>query len=568
MATLVKPVAWIERPVFAEVVGFLFGFVIAAVMVIIVHTVVREHTFIWPEVFLPAVLTGMLASFAVFLSRRSLTKNSARAHDLFVSAFRMSPALSAITDLETSEHLDVNDTWVNTLGITREDVIGKTAMELGLWVDLEARTRLMQTLRENGSVRGFEAQLTGRDGTVHDILMDCDIIHSDENRQQVMWSGRDVTQHKQNTRSLKLFHGVMAESKDAIFISNAEDGTFVEVNDQACRSLGYNREELIGMRIMDIDPQIDGPESWKKHVENLKKNGGMILRSTHRRKDGQLFPVEVGIRLVTFKDRTYNVGVARDISETLRGEADLKRAKDSAEYANHLKTQFLANMSHELRTPLNAIIGFADILKGEMFGPLGNDRYKEYANDISDSGGHLLNVITDILDVSRIETGTLDFKEEDVNLERTIISCLRLMQRRADDAEVKLLTEVPETLPLLWADQLRIKQVIINLLGNAIKFTPAGGTVIVDAGTEENGVLWLSIVDTGIGMLPEDIPKALEPFGQVGDLMTHPHEGSGLGLYIVKSLVESHEGSVEIESTPKKGTTVIVRFPKARVRRL
>ncbi|HEY3917439.1 MAG TPA: PAS-domain containing protein [Stellaceae bacterium] len=253
-----------------------------------------------------------------------------------------------------------------------------------------------------------------------------------------------------------------------------------------------------------------------------------------------------------------------DITERKRVEADLRRAKEEAELASRTKTEFLANMSHELRTPLNAVIGFAEIMHGEVFGPLGDQRYGEYAADIRDSGQHLLNLINDLLDVSKIEFGKVELSEETVDLTGIIDSCMRLMRDRADQAGLQLSAHTPADLPYLHADGRRLKQILLNLVSNAVKFTPAGGQVTIRASIEDGGMK-ITVSDTGIGIAPHDLAKALQPFGQIDSRMTRKYQGSGLGLPLTKSMIELHGGTLRLESEVGRGTTATLWLPAARV---
>lgn len=254
-------------------------------------------------------------------------------------------------------------------------------------------------------------------------------------------------------------------------------------------------------------------------------------------------------------------GSIADISGRKRAEEEMLEATELAEVASRAKTEFLANVSHELRTPLNAIIGFSDLITSEVFGPIGSDKYSDYAKTINDSGQHLLGIINDILDVSRIEIGKLDFRPEPVDLTAAIDTCMRLIRSRADTAGLTLRRNVQKGLPKLRADPRRIKQVILNLLSNATKFTANGGTVTLRARLTPTGTLVVSVTDTGIGMKAADVKKVMLPFVQVDSKLARKYEGTGLGLPLAKSFVELHGGTIKIKSAPRKGTTVSVYLP-------
>jgi len=246
-------------------------------------------------------------------------------------------------------------------------------------------------------------------------------------------------------------------------------------------------------------------------------------------------------------------------------EEELSRALAAANEASRAKSNFLALMSHELRTPLNAIIGFSEVLGGELFGPLGTERYRDYAHDIHGAGRHLLALINDILDLSKAEAGKFDLHCEDVSPDELIGECLKLMRGRALEAKLSLSQDGGREIPRLFADRLRLKQILLNLLSNAIKFTPPGGTIRAAIECDAQGRMLLSVSDTGIGIAPEMIPVALEPFRQIASPFARNAEGTGLGLSLVKALMESHDGALEIDSAPNLGTTARLVFPAARV---
>jgi two-component system cell cycle sensor histidine kinase PleC len=277
--------------------------------------------------------------------------------------------------------------------------------------------------------------------------------------------------------------------------------------------------------------------------------------------------------VVTRGDRYLGIGtsealVRAKVALLTSREELLRSALARAEDASRTKSNFLALMSHELRTPLNAIIGFSEVLSSELFGPHGSPRYLEYSGDINGAGKHLLALINDILDLSKSEAGRLELYQEPVDLEALFRNCVRLVNERAREQNLKISIDVAPGTPCLYADELRMKQVILNLLSNAVKFTPQGGHVTLSASCAGSRSFVIAVADTGIGMAPETIPIALEPFRQIATPLSRTIEGTGLGLSLVKSLTEQQGGTISIESLPNKGTTVRLSFPPELVREL
>lgn len=253
-----------------------------------------------------------------------------------------------------------------------------------------------------------------------------------------------------------------------------------------------------------------------------------------------------------------------DITELKAREAQLLGMRDAALRADQAKTRFLATMSHELRTPLNAILGFADVMRQEMFGQVGSPRYRQYLDDIHSAGKYLLGVISDVLDTARIQSGDMRLGDEPVEIGPIIRDCLGMVTDRARLGGVAVGAEYSADLPRFRADPVRLKQILTNLLTNAVKFTPSGGRVAVRADLDAEGRLAISVRDTGIGMSPDEITVALTPFGQIANPMTRTHDGTGLGLPLAKTLAELHGGELDIASTPGAGTSVTVTLPARR----
>ena len=257
-------------------------------------------------------------------------------------------------------------------------------------------------------------------------------------------------------------------------------------------------------------------------------------------------------------------GAVFDITERKHAEVALIRAKTVAENANRAKSAFLALMSHEFRTPLNAIIGFSDLIRSEVYGPVGNDLYREYLQDIMMSGNHLLALINDILDLSKAEAGKISLSEASVAVADIARESATMLRQQAGDADVALECNVAANLPLLLCDERLVKQILLNLLSNAIKFTPAGGRVVLDADLSAEG-LRVVVHDTGIGIASADLPKALADFGRVDGEFERKRPGTGLGLPLAKHLAEAHKARFAIDSDVGVGTTVTIVFPRSRL---
>ncbi len=247
-------------------------------------------------------------------------------------------------------------------------------------------------------------------------------------------------------------------------------------------------------------------------------------------------------------------------------EAQLTLAKDQAEAASRAKSAFLANMSHELRTPLNAIIGFSDVIVSQLYGAEAASRYREAAGHINTSGKHLLRLVNDILDLSKLSAAQMDLTEEWVDVPTLLASCVRLVAAPGRQPAPRIAIATPNTLPVIMADETRLKQTVVNLLANAVKFSNGNGTITLSARLTPTGDLAIAVADQGVGMKPEDIPLALQPFRQLDNRLARTHEGTGLGLPLAKMLIERHQGTLAVESTLGIGTTVTITLPRARLR--
>jgi len=361
---------------------------------------------------------------------------------------------------------------------------------------------------------------------------------------------------------------LLAEHATDLIIRRTLDGRPVYASHSSREILGYEPEEMLRGPSYGLLHPADLSQV-QEAMATLRDGRADRLTLTYRarRKDARYVWLEVALRLVRDPDTGAPreiISVGRDVTARRGAEEELRQAKEEAETANRTKSQFLANMSHELRTPLNAVIGFSEIIAHGMMGPIEN-RYRDYGGEILRSGRHLLDLINDILDLSKIEVGRLELHEEATDLADAVRNCVRLLTAKAKEGGVRLSVDIPPDLPPILVDALRLRQILLNLLSNAVKFTPAGGSVTIAARLASSGTLDILVEDTGIGMRPEDIPVALEPFRQIESQLNRRYEGTGLGLPLANTLVELHGGRLAIESEPGRGTLVCVRLPRERI---
>ena len=465
---------------------------------------------------------------------------------------------------------DWNPAAEKMFGYSRDEMLGKKTDMLGM---ADVTPGITSGIRRDGNWSG-EIDFVRKDGSLG--VAEVNVVPlRDEDGKIIGRVGvnRDITARKREEEALSAseqrFRDFAGAASDWFWEMNAEL-EFSFISDRYFEIAWLGPEAVIGKKWSDLagtSRTETAPEKWRAHFYDLDAQRSFRdFEYSIKGKDGDTRYVLISGVPVFGRNgdfRGYR-GIGTDETDLKRANIALKEAKEQAEFASRTKTEFLANMSHELRTPLNSIIGFSEMLEGEFFGPLGSDKNREYAGDIKSSGTHLLRIISDILDVSKIEAGAVELDEKEIYIGETIDACVAMVKGRSIEAGVELSTNVPDDLPYLLADLTALKQILLNLLSNAIKFTPSGGKATVKALVDADGASVLKVVDTGIGIAAAEIPKVLEPFSQVGDIITRTHEGAGLGLSLAKSLTELHGGTLELESEVGVGTTATVRFPPDR----
>lgn len=374
-----------------------------------------------------------------------------------------------------------------------------------------------------------------------------------------------ISLQRERDDAISLLTSVFDVSEVGIVVTDQQQ-RIVRVNDSFVRIYGWHRNDLIGREYVELITPDERQRARRNHEEFLKSG----IRSSGEmkliRKDGNIAnALFTTAALELSHGRRFQVTTIMDITLRKQMEMNLRTAKEQADTANHAKSTFLANMSHELRTPLNAIIGFSEMIMKETFGPLQNARYAEYLGDIHTSARHLLEIINEVLDMSKIEAGRVELDEEIFDVEHLIEAVSRMMASRAFSAGLKLEEKVEPGLPKLYADPRLVRQILINLVGNAVKYSNENGTVTMAAALAPNGALHLIVEDDGVGIPKDRIKDALEPFGQV----SKPAEnrgGTGLGLPLAKAMAELHGGVLTLESDAGQGTRVTIELPAERLR--
>jgi len=424
----------------------------------------------------------------------------------------------------------------------------------------------IETLQDITDSRKMEEELAKKHEQLLSILeaIDEPVYVCDPGTYELLFANSPIKLAKKALQeSEERFEAISTFAQDAI-IAIDNEGTITFWNKAAERIFGYSREESLSQDVHSLLAPQDYHEKCDPAFSLFKETGkgsvvGKTLEMRAKKKDGTEFAMELSLSAVILKNKWTAVAVIRDITERKRIEDTLLQAKIAAENANRTKSEFLANMSHELRTPLNSIIGFSDVLLEGCFGELNTKQYR-YLGNISNSGRHLLGIINDILDISKVESGKSKLELEEISVHSALEEMISFMQPLAAEKEIVLKLEMAQGPDKLLADKPKLKQVLYNLIGNAIKFTDIGGYVTIKARAEGNMVS-ISVTDTGIGIEAQDMEKLFRPFTQLDSSTCKRYEGTGLGLALAKELIEAHDGSIWVESQPGKGSTFTFTLP-------
>lgn len=526
--------------------------------------------------------------------------------DRFSKVFDASPSMIAISTAETGHHYDVNNVWLKTMGFQRQDVIGKTALELGVWPTPEDRERYIAAFQAEGTLRNYELQLKTRSGEVRTFSTSCDeIIYDGEPRLLMVF--HDITDHKKAEEALlrsneNLERQVEERTQELKRQINATEQAKAELEESEHRLMEANRMlnvvmDTIPVRVFwkDLDLNLlgcnrlyamdagyknprqmigksDFEMGWRNQAELYRSDDMQVIREKKPKlgfEEPQTTPDGDEIWLRTSKNPLRNLdgdvigvlGMYEDITDRKNAEQALERAKVEAERANQAKSQFLSSMSHELRTPLNAILGFAQLMEHDPGNPLA-EAQQDSVNHIKTGGKHLLGLINEILELAKIESGHLELNIESTSPEDVFYDTIPMAQSLAEKRGVTLRVPALEhAWPSITVDAMRLKQVLLNLLSNAVKYNVDDGEVTLECHKDEKR-LRISVSDTGDGIPEDALAELFQPFSRLGQ-ENGEIEGTGIGLTITKELVTLMNGEIGVHSVVGEGTTFWVEFPLA-----
>lgn len=549
-----------------------FGFLLTAVCALYIHSA-RAHS-----------IRASKINRALRRKNRELQQEAskrARLHEIFRKTERENQSLiDSVSDIifeadAQGKILFLNATWKKITGFESDQSRGKDVFSM-LHPQEQEKQRANFASFVQGKKQPYRcfARIRTSDGLYRAVEMSISMMRQDASgNARAVGTFTDVEERRRAEKALseteKKYRAIVENAAGGIFQLTPE-GIYLSANPALARILGYaSVEELLGS-VKNANETVYLNYRERQHFIKEMETSGFVSNYETQviRKDGSRIWVNENARLV--KDERgaplYYEGSIEDIQKRKETEMALKEAKIQSDLASRAKSEFISNMSHELRTPLNSIIGFSEILKNEIFGPLGKGQYKEYAHDIYESGKRLLSVINEILDISRIEAGERHLNEQIVDIYAVSEECLKLFHGKIRAGNLTLHNMLKDV-PKVVGEEAAIKQIFVNLISNAIKFTPGGGRVIIKNETDAGGGLRVSITDTGVGLEEDEIAKVLSPFGQTDGAFKKSNAGAGLGLTLVDALIKLHEGNLEIVSQKGIGTTVTVVFPANRVQK-
>lgn len=482
------------------------------------------------------------------------------------------PASICATDKD-GKVLFANTMAAKRVGSTPEEILGKVRGDALGSDDTKRHTALDRRLLEGAEdFLTFEEDLTHPEGDTRTYLtVKSPLLGAEHEVTGVVTVAMDITDRKEVERVAQRHRshlGVVIDNIPDWIYATDEDHRITLANLAVARAFHTTPDEMVGKRFAAFVSEQDRVEADRQaNIEVLRtgKETRMAEVATSDVFGERQWFQTIKLPFVSSTGDIEVLSVTTEVSAHRRAEEVLRTAKEQAEAANRHKTEFLANLSHELRTPLNHIMGFAQVMADESYGPHEDPRYRDYANNIHESGKHLLAILNDILDVSRLETGVWQLVEREVDLNRVVQSVVRIVKERTERDGLSLTVTLEDQLPHVMADERMVRQMLLNLLSNAAKFTPDGGRIEIGSRAREDGCVELVVSDTGVGIAEQDYETVLAPFGQVENPLSRKNSGTGLGLSLVRSMIELHGGKVEIESVVGEGAAMKLVFPARRV---
>jgi len=506
--------------------------------------------------------------------RKQVEKALRESEEKFSKVFYASPIPLSINRLSDGRYVDVNDSFLKRLGFQRDELVGKTALELGAWVDPEERKKMFDILSEQGSLRNFEAQFRTKSGETGIALLFREVVEL-AGEKHFIGTNLDITDRKRTEEALAAseaeLRALFAAMDDVVLVID-RNGVYQKITPTNPNLLYKPPEELLGKTLRDVFPA-SRAESFIDTIRQVLETRQTARIEYELIIDGLEIWFDTSISAM---DADHTLWMARDITDRKRAEEELRQLNEElegriaarteelaaamirAQESDRLKTAFLASMSHELRTPLNSIIGFTGVILQGLAGPLNEEQTKQL-NMTRDSARHLLSLINDVLDISKIEAGQLEIQKRPFDIRQAIESALRVVHPLAQKKNLQLVTSIGSDVGIIDSDRRRVEQVLINLVGNSIKFTEQGDVSIQCQ--IRNGWLETSVHDHGIGIKPEDMDKLFKPFQQIDTGPARGHEGTGLGLAICKRLVVAMGGEITVESQWRIGSTFKFTLP-------
>ena len=515
-------------------------------------------------------------AFVLDISERKRAENAVfQLQERLATAFRATPVAACITRLRDGKLVDVNERMLQEYQWKRDELLGKTTLEAGLWKDDEARAEMVAQLRRNGRIANFESTGIGRDGRQRLVSFSAETVEMDGEPHLIVYIV-DISERRAAEQMLRereeIFRSIVTQGQDAICLIDPASLQFVEINDAAINSLGYRREEFVGMSLAQIQWSLSEVE-LRQLLERIIREGSAVFENSHRRKDGSKQIARIAGSTLTIGGRQMVSAIWQDITEQKKAAVELENyrlhledlvgerttqlaaAKEAAEQASLAKSAFLANMSHEIRTPMNAIIGLTHLAERNTQEPKQLDRLHK----VSDAAHHLLAIINQILDISKIEAGKLTLEPADFSLSRLLDNTSEMVIDHLHSRGLTFSTDIDPALPpVLHGDALRIGQILLNYLSNAVKFTERGSISVkisLLSATADGLLVHFAVADTGIGIPAEQQARLFEAFEQADTSTTRRFGGTGLGLAIARRLALLMGGASGVESTTGAGST-------------